>query len=110
MDVLGNNIANVNTTGYKSSSANFVDSLVQSLRGATSPGSMAAGLGGTNPLQMGSGAAVGSVSGNFGQGNLQTTGNTTDLAIQGEAFFAVSDGSQKLSTPTGAFSLDAARN
>ena len=108
MDVIGNNISNVNTTGYKAGRITFQDALSQTLTGATSPGSMAIGLGGTNPLQMGLGVGVGSIDTQFGQGNLQTTGNTTDLAIQGSAFFVVADGVEKSYTRNGSFSLDAA--
>ena len=108
MDVIGNNISNVNTTGYKAGRITFQDALSQTLTGATSPGSMAVGLGGTNPLQMGLGVGVGSIDTQFGQGNLQTTGNTTDLAIQGSAFFVVANGTDKSYTRDGSFSLDAA--
>jgi flagellar hook protein FlgE len=68
---------------------------------------MATGLGGTNPLQMGLGVGIGSIDTQFGQGNLQTTGNTTDLAIQGSAFFVVANGTDKSFTRDGSFSLDA---
>jgi flagellar hook protein FlgE len=108
MSVVGNNIANISTTGYKSQSASFENSLLQNLGGATAP--TQTGLGGTNPLQMGGGVKMGSVDAFFGQGSLQTTGNTTDMAIQGPAFFAVSDGSQQFYTRDGAFSLDANGN
>jgi flagellar hook protein FlgE len=107
MDVIGNNISNVNTTGYKSGRITFQDALSQTMTGATSPGSMAEGLGGTNPLQMGLGVGIGSIDTQFGQGNLQTTGNTTDLAIQGSAFFVVANGADKSYTRDGSFSLDA---
>ncbi|MCL4440255.1 MAG: flagellar hook-basal body complex protein [Firmicutes bacterium] len=79
MDVVGNNIANVNTTGYKSARVNFQDSLSQFV--------------GPNPVlgrnQVGTGMKVGSINTNFVQGPLQSTGRTLDLAIQGEGFFAV---------------------
>jgi len=107
MNVIGNNISNVSTTGYKASRITFQDALSQTLNGATAPGAMATGLGGTNPLQMGLGVGIGSIDTQFGQGNLQTTGNTTDLAIQGSAFFVVANGPDKSFTRDGSFSLDA---
>jgi flagellar hook protein FlgE len=107
MNVIGNNISNVSTTGYKASRITFQDALSQTLNGATAPGAMASGLGGTNPLQMGLGVGIGSIDTQFGQGNLQTTGNTTDLAIQGSAFFVVANGPENSFTRDGSFSLDA---
>ncbi|HXP89432.1 MAG TPA: flagellar hook-basal body complex protein [Fibrobacteria bacterium] len=107
MNVIGNNISNVSTTGYKASRITFQDALSQTLNGATAPGAMASGLGGTNPLQMGLGVGIGSIDTQFGQGNLQTTGNTTDLAIQGSAFFVVANGPDNSFTRDGSFSLDA---
>jgi len=92
MDVIGNNIANVNTSGYKSSRANFQDTLYQMMR-APSAGTSAGTantLGGTNPSQVGLGSSVSSISSNMNGGNLQTTGRTLDLAIQGNGWFAVS--------------------
>src|SRR5207302_10232638 len=78
MDVIGNNIANVNTTGYKSSSAQFEDLLSQMLKGAGGPQN---GLGGSNPAQIGIGTKIGSITTSFTQGALQQTGRSTDLAI-----------------------------
>lgn len=107
MDVVGNNIANVNTVGFKAGRATFQDSLSQQIAGATRPGGLGEGVGGTNPLQIGLGAGVASVDTLHSQGNLQTTGLTTDLAIEGSAFFVVGDGVNQFYTRNGSFSLDA---
>ncbi|HEU5084056.1 MAG TPA: flagellar basal-body rod protein FlgF [Acidimicrobiales bacterium] len=104
MDVVGNNIANVNTTGYKSSQTIFQDLLSQVLQGAGMP----EGAGGTNPAQVGLGMRLAGTSTNFTQGGLQNTGRSTDLAIQGDGFFAVRTGAETLYTRAGAFSFDAA--
>ena len=104
MDVVGNNIANVNTAGYKSSSSVFQDVLSQTLQGAGSPQN---GAGGTNPAQVGLGTKVAAVSTNWGQGATQLTGRATDLAIQGDGFFAVQQGGETLYTRSGSFSFDA---
>ncbi len=87
MDVEGNNIANVNTSGFKYSRANFSDMLSQTTKIATAP---QGDLGGKNPMQVGLGTEVNSVTRIFSQGSVQTTGKTTDLAIQGDGFFVVS--------------------
>ncbi|MEN9308203.1 MAG: hypothetical protein RL173_2135 [Fibrobacterota bacterium] len=107
MDIIGNNISNVNTTGYKSGRMTFQQSLNQTMNGATAPGGLGLGTGGTNPLQVGLGSNVASVDTQFSQGNLQQTGQTTDLALQGSAFFVVSKGDEQFFTRDGAFSLDA---
>lgn len=108
MDVVGNNIANVNTTGFKAGRTTFADALSQQVTGATRPGGLGDGMGGTNALQIGMGTAIASVDNLFSQGNLQSTGQTTDLAIEGEAFFVVGDGQNQYYTRDGAFTLDAA--
>ncbi|HEY7135157.1 MAG TPA: flagellar hook protein FlgE [Acidimicrobiia bacterium] len=104
MDVIGNDIANVNTAGYKSSSVVFQDLLSQLIAGAGAPSST---LGGTNPAQIGLGVKVGSITTNFAQGASQLTGRSTDLSIQGDGFFAVREGTQTLYTRLGSFSFDA---
>ena len=104
LDVVGNNIANVNTAGFKASSTVFEDTLSQMLSAAGAP---QAGNGGTNPAQVGLGVRVASVSTNFGQGATQMTGRATDLMIQGDGFFAVDADGQQLYTRAGAFSFDA---
>jgi flagellar hook protein FlgE len=107
MDVVGNNISNVNTTGFKTSSVVFQDVLSQTLRGAGQP---ASAVGGTNPAQVGLGSRVAAVTTNFGQGALQRTGRATDMAIQGDGFFTISMAGQQLFTRAGAFSVDATGN
>ncbi len=87
MDVEGNNIANVNTTGFKYSRVNFADLLNQTSKIATAPQGE---LGGKNPMQVGLGTQVGSITKIFKQGSIQTTDKNTDLAIQGDGFFVVS--------------------
>ena len=87
MDVEGNNIANVNTSGFKYSRANFSDMLSQTAKIATAP---QGNIGGKNPMQVGLGTEVNSVTRIFSQGSVQTTGKATDLAIQGDGFFVVS--------------------
>src|SRR4051812_35220004 len=103
MDVVGNNISNVNTTGFKSSSVVFQDVLSQTLRGAGAP---AGQLGGTNPAQVGLGSKVSAITTSFNQGALQRTGRATDLAVQGDGFFNVVQAGQSLYTRAGSFSID----
>lgn len=104
MDVVGNNISNVNTTGFKSSTTVFQDVLSQVLRGG---GAAQEEIGGTNPAQVGLGSRVAAITTNFGQGALQRTGRATDLAVQGDGFFVVSQAGQELYTRAGSFSVDA---
>jgi flagellar hook protein FlgE len=101
LDVIGNNIANVNTTAYKAGRVRFSDILNQTLRGASAP---QAGRGGINPMQVGLGMQIAAIDNNHTQGNLQSTGRELDMAIQGSGFFVVSDGSQYFYTRDGAFS------
>jgi flagellar hook protein FlgE len=103
MDVVSNNIANVNTTGFKSSSVTFQDTLSQLVRAAASPGN---GVGGINPAQVGLGVQLGSITSNFGQGSAQNTGKSTDLMIQGDGFFIVRNGNDTNFTRAGAFTFD----
>lgn len=103
MDVTSNNIANVNTVGFKSSQTVFEDTLSQLLKGAGAP---QGGNGGTNPAQVGLGVRLAAVNTNFGQGAAQTTGRTTDLMIQGDGFFTVRQGGENLYTRAGAFNFD----
>lgn len=107
MDVVGNNIANVNTTAYKSASVSFQDILGQTIRGASSPQD---GRGGTNPAQIGLGTQLAGISNNMAQGSLQSTGKLTDFAVQGDGFFVVSDGNQNMYTRDGSFDIDVAGN
>jgi flagellar hook protein FlgE len=108
MDVIGNNIANVNTVGYKSSRVTFEEAFAQLVQGASRPpGDSNNVSGGVNPVQVGLGMNIGSIDLLFTQGNLESTGVTTDLAIQGDSFFVVSDGNQHYYTRSGNFQLDA---
>lgn len=103
LDVIGNNIANINTVGYKAGRVTFEDQLSQTIRDAASPG---ANVGGQNPAQVGLGVMLGSVDTLQTQGNLETTGKNTDLAIQGAGYFLVGDGSTVYYTRDGSFDLD----
>jgi len=108
MDVIGNNIANVNTVGYKSSRVTFEEGFAQILQGASRPpGGSSAISGGVNPVQVGLGMNIGSIDLLFTQGNIQSTGVTTDLAISGDSFFVVSDGMKDVFTRSGNFQIDA---
>jgi flagellar hook protein FlgE len=89
LDVTANNIANVNTVGYKGSRVSFADSLSQTVIGATAPGN---GQAGRNAAQVGLGVQLASIDNLMGGGSLQSTGETTDLAIQGEGMFIVAKG------------------
>ena len=84
LNVSGNNIANINSIGFKGGRVTFQETLVQTLRGATKPHD---GMGGVSPLQMGLGMGVGTIDNIFSQGVLQNTGVATDLGINGEGFF-----------------------
>lgn len=90
LDVVGNNLANLNTTGFKTQKADFADLV----------------YGGTEPMQIGTGVIPNYVGTDFQQGALQSTGNNLDLAIQGNGFFVVNDGSQDLYTRAGSFGVD----
>ncbi len=104
LDVIGNNIANSNTVGFKGSRVTFQEMLTQTLRPASRPAT--GGRGGTNPQQIGLGALVGSIGSDFAQGDLRSTGLKTDLAIQGRGFFVLNDGVSNVYTRAGAFGLD----
>jgi flagellar hook protein FlgE len=104
MDVTANNIANVNTQGFKSSRVVFADALSQTVRGGGIPTD---GAGSTNPLQVGLGTRVAAVNTSFTPGGLQLTGRVTDLAVQGNGFFVVQRGNTQLLTRDGAFNWDA---
>ena len=104
MDVIGNNIANVNTVCYKSGRVTFQDSLNQILRGASAPQS---GRGGINALQVGLGVNIASIDVLHTQGNLQNTGKISDVAIQGDGFFILGDGDSQFFTRAGNLSLEA---
>lgn len=107
MDVIGNNIANVNTVGFKGSRVNFQDILSQTLQGASSA---QGNRGGTNPKQVGLGMGLASIDTIFTDGSYQTTGKQTDLSIQGQGFFIVSDGANQYYTRAGNFDFDVQGN
>lgn len=104
LDVVGNNLANLNTTGFKTQTPLFSDLLYQTL----SPASASSKGNGTNPIQVGYGAMTSTIDTNFTQGALTTTGNPLDVAIQGQGFFLANNGTQNLYTRAGAFNIDAA--
>ena len=104
LDVTGNNIANVNTVGFKGSSTEFEDTLSQLTQGAAGP---QPATGGTNPAQIGLGVKVAAVTTNFNQGSAQSTGKATDMMISGDGFFVTSRGGQQLYTRAGSFGFDA---
>lgn len=108
MNVIGNNLANVNTTAFKSSRVTFQEMISQTIRGATRP--LSGGLGGTNPVQYGLGVLVGGTDTNIEQGSLQATNRGTDLAIQGNGFFMVSNGERVAFSRDGGFDIDANGN
>ncbi|MDA3941821.1 MAG: flagellar hook protein FlgE [Spirochaetia bacterium] len=103
MDVIGNNIANINTNGFKKGRVNFQDMLSQTMSGAARPTD---DLGGVNPKQVGLGMTVASIDTIHTQGSMQTTGVMTDLAIQGNGFFVMNSGAKEFYTRAGAFGLD----
>jgi len=107
MDVIGNNIANVNTTGFKSGRVTFEDILSQTVTGASSA---QGNLGGTNPKQIGLGMGVASIDTIFTDGSVQSTGKNTDLCLSGSGLFILGDGSNQYYTRNGAFSFDASGN
>src|SRR5690242_8700672 len=104
MNVIGNNLANVNTTAYKGSRVTFQDMIAQTLRGAGRP---TGELGGTNAIQFGLGVLIAGTDVNNEQGSLNATNRPTDFSIQGNGFFMVSNGDRVAYTRDGAFDLDA---
>lgn len=105
LDVIGNNIANANTVGYKSSRVTFREMLTQTVSPSQRP--VSGGRGGVNAQQIGLGSSVASIDSRFTQGHLETTGLVNDLALQGDGFFVLSDGAGRYYTRSGAFGLDA---
>ncbi len=105
LDVAGNNLANINTTAFKASRVTFSELLSETIKSASAPTTL---IGGTNPQQMSSGVAVSGITPNMAQGNIVNTGNPLDLAMEGEGYFVLSDGPQKLYTRVGTFAVDAA--
>lgn len=107
LDIIGNNLANSNTPGFKASRALFADQFSRLVKPAT-PG--AGSIGGTDPMQIGQGVKLSLVDHDFRQGTLNNTGRTFDLALRGKGFFALSDGSRTFYSRVGAFGLDADKN
>ena len=103
MDVIGNNISNVNTIGFKRGRVNFQDMISQQLQGAAKPTEE---KGGVNPKEVGLGMTVAAIDTVFTQGNLQSTGISTDVAIQGTGFFIEKNGENSLYPRAGAFGVD----
>ena len=110
MDVIGNNIANVNTVAYKSQSATFQELMYQNTQNA-SAANEATGRGGINAKQIGLGSSLAAINTNITQsGSSQSTGNAFDVQISGDSFFIVSDGAQNHFTRAGAFYVDGVGN
>lgn len=106
MDVIGNNIANVNTVGYKSSKMSFSEIYSQTVRGA---GASSGGIGGTNPQQIGLGVTVGSIDVNHAKGSVNRTDSATDIMVDGSGFFVLSNdvnAENRFFSRAGNFSLD----
>ncbi len=107
MDVVGNNIANVNTTGFKSGRVTFADTLSQTQANASAA---TGNLGGTNPKQIGLGVGVSTIDTLFTDGAVQATGKNTDLCLSGNGLFVVKNGSETYYTRNGAFEFDESGN
>ena len=106
-DAAGNNPADISTTALKSSQIKFSEMLSETIKKASQPTST---VGGTNPQQMGSGVGISGISPNMAQGSIVNTGNPLDLAMEGEGYFVLSDGSQNIYTRAGAYGVDANLN
>lgn len=103
MDVIGNNISNVNTHGFKAERVTFQDMISQELSAASEPKE---NIGGINPKQVGLGALIASIDKIMNQGSLQSTGKNTDVSIVGEGFFVLKEGDKQFYTRAGAFNVD----
>ena len=103
LDVAGNNIANVNTTAYKASTIHFSELLSETIKKASQP---TATTGGTNPVQVGTGVGVSGIVADTTQGDIESTGNPLDMALEGQGYFVLNDGSQNVFTRAGSFSVD----
>ena len=106
IDVIGNNLANVSTPGFRGSRATFSDILSFTVRAGSGP---SGNFGGVNPLQIGHGAIMGTVDTDLNQGTLQDTGRTMDVALQGRGFFTLTNGVQTFYSRVGSFGIDANR-
>ena len=105
LDVISNNVANVNTVGFKSGRVTFSDMLSQTVSSAVGSDPMR-NIGGINPVQMGTGVSVASIDTVQTQGTLQATGIATDMAITGDGYFVVKSGSETVYTRAGSFDFD----
>jgi flagellar hook protein FlgE len=103
LDIAGNNLANVNSTAFKASRITFSELLSETMQRASQP---TANVGGTNPQYIGSGVTISGISPNMAQGNIVTTGNPLDLAIEGQGYFVLSDGQQNVYSRAGALAVD----
>jgi flagellar hook protein FlgE len=103
LDVAGNNLANVNTVGYKSGSITFAELLSQTVKKASGPSGT---LGGINPQQLGNGVGIATITRNMTQGGIFSTGQDLDVAIDGSGYFVLSDGLQPVYTRIGSFAVD----
>lgn len=106
IDVIGNNLANVSTPGFRGSRVTFSDLLSFNVRSGSGPNG---NFGGLNPLQIGHGAILGTVDTDLSQGTFQDTGRSLDVAMQGRGFFTLSNGTQTFYTRVGSFGIDADR-
>lgn len=106
IDVIGNNLANVSTPGFRGSRATFSDILSFTVRSGSGPNG---NFGGVNPLQIGHGAIMATVDTDTNQGTMQDTGRTMDVALQGRGFFTLTNGQQTFYTRVGSFGIDANR-
>jgi flagellar hook protein FlgE len=104
MDVIGNNVSNVNTVAFKAGRVTFKEGFAQIVESASRP---VDGIGGINPMEVGLGSQIGTIDTMFTQGNLETTGRNTDLAIQGSSFFVLKKGNEAFYTRAGNFQVDA---
>lgn len=103
MDVIGNNVSNVNTHGFKAERATFMDLISQEMKGASEPKE---NIGGINPQQVGLGVMMASIDKIMTQGSLQNTGKNTDVAVSGEGFFVIREGDKQFYSRAGQFNLD----
>jgi flagellar hook protein FlgE len=103
MDVIGNNISNINTIGFKSSRVTFGELFAQTIRGGSAATDSSGSI---NPVQVGLGSSINSVDTRFQQGSFETSGGSTDLAIQGNGFFIISKGGRTFFTRVGTFEFD----
>lgn len=103
LDVAGNNIANVDTTAYKASTIHFSELLSETIKKASQPTTT---IGGTNPVQVGTGVGVSGIVADTTQGDIESTGNPLDMALEGQGYFVLNDGSQNVFTRAGSFSVD----